>query len=168
MFSVPAIYVLSPLHLRLPNSNIFAYTKNHKPAVTCRRFVVIRPADWQGAGLCLRPSAQAVGQILGFALAAGVCAVEERDAQSPRSNPKNSHLSAQGARPSAWMPAVFGRVQKADSRESSSPPALPLSKLISKESIFQVGCAILGAAYTCVYIKPHSAKLFVSDPAIMK
>ena len=99
----------------------------------------------------------------------GFVQLRNEGAQSPRSAKKRiSHLSAPGARRRHGCRRFLDGCEKPNSRESASPPGLPLSKITSKESIFQACRTILGAAYTCLYIKPHSAKLFVSEPAMMK
>ena len=101
----------------------------------------------------------------------GFVQLRNEGAQSPRSAKKRiSHLSAPGARHRHGCRRFLDGCESPTRGNQSRLfcPVLPLSKIISKESIFQVCQAILGTAYTCLYIRPHSAKLFVSDPAIMK
>jgi hypothetical protein len=91
----------------------------------CARLDLAKLADrLVSVGLCLRPSAPAVGGPFWGRRAAGVCAVEERDAQSPRSAQKKDFTPFRaGSAASAWMPAVFWtRAGQPDSRESASPP----------------------------------------------
>ncbi|GEM_PF-3106882 len=108
------------------NPNIFAYAKNRKPAVACRRFTEIRPADWQGSGLCLesRPR-QRSARFWGSPLRLGSVPSRNEDAQSPRSNKKRiSHLPAQGARPQMTPGAVGTRAGKARLRDTAASAKL--------------------------------------------
>ncbi len=79
-----------------------------------------------GPSLLGRPR-QRSASLLGGRRAAGVCAVEERDAQSPRSAPKKriSHLSAPGARRRHGCRLFFGRGQDSPTRGNQLRPPCP-------------------------------------------
>ena len=82
------------------NPNIFAYAKNRKPAVACRRFTEIRPADWQGSGLCLESRPRQRSANLWWSQVARSCNVGTRTHNSSWATKKrNLHLTALGARP---------------------------------------------------------------------
>ena len=85
-------------------------------AFGCCRLCAVRPGfslkrkSGAGAGLGLRPSAPAVGQLLGVAHAAGVCATEARWRTVPQERPKQGFPPFRaGSAAAAGMPAVLSR-----------------------------------------------------------
>jgi len=75
-------------------------------------------------GALARPSAPAVGPLLGGACAAGVCATEERRSTVPQEHPKQDFTPFRaGSAAPAWMPAVLGRGQ--DSPTRGTQPHFP-------------------------------------------
>ena len=74
-----------------------------------------------GVGLGLRPSAPAVGRLLGVASRRGAVQLRNEDAQSPKSK-KGFHTFPRWERGPGWTPGAFGtRAGQPDSRESAAP-----------------------------------------------